>query len=196
MQRDGTLLLGGHHLRLLLQATDDTVNGIEEVLLPYHLRVVTRCYQRCLVTHVGDVGTGETRCLAGQQLDVHALVNLDRSEVHLEYLLAFGQVGQVYVYLSVKAACTEQRLVEHVHTVGGSEDDDAGVGAEAVHLRQKGIEGVLPLVVAAVARVLAACTAYGVDLVDEDDARSLLLRLGKGVPHTRRAHAHEHFYKV
>ena len=60
---------------------------------------------------------------------------------------------------------------------GRREDDNARIGLEAVHLRQKLVQRIFALVVARESGVLAAGAADGVDLVDEDDAGSLLLGL-------------------
>ena len=66
---------------------------------------------------------------------------------------------------------------------------------EAVHLRQQLVERLLALVVPGeVAR--PARLADRVELVDEDDARRLLLRLLKQVAHARRADADEHLDEV
>ena len=113
-----------------------------------------------------------------------------------EYSLALGQVGQVNVYLTVEAACAEQCLVEHIDTVGGGKDDDAGVGAEAVHLGKEGVECILALIIASHARVLAACAAYGVDFVDKDNGGRLLLCLGKGVADAGSSHSDKHLHEI
>jgi hypothetical protein len=42
----------------------------------------------------------------------------------------------------------------------------------------------------------AAMAAHGVNLVDEDDAGSILLALLKKVANTARAYANEHLYEV
>ena len=119
MEGDASLLVGSHHLGLLFQSTHDAVYGIEEVLLANSLLVVAGGDEGSLVAYVGDVGSRESRCLAGQEVDVYGLVHLDRFEMYLEDGLAFVQARQVYVYLTVETAGTEQGTVEHVHTVGG-----------------------------------------------------------------------------
>ena len=101
--------------------------------------------------------------------------------MYVEYLLALCEVGQVNVYLTVETSCTQKCLVEHVNTVGGCKDYDTGVCAEAVHLCQQSVEGVLALVVATESWVLAAGTAYCINLINEDDGWCLVLCLGEGV---------------
>src|SRR6516162_5535092 len=89
----------------------------------------------------------------------------------------------------------QQRRVEHVRTVGGGDDDDALVALEAIHLDEQLIEGLLALIVAA-AQAGAAMAANRVDLIDEDDAWSVLLRLLEHVAHARSTDADEHLDEV
>ena len=115
--------------------------------------------------------------------------------VHAQDLLAAAHVGQRHYDLAVEAARAQQRRIEHVGAVGGGDDDDAFVALEAVHLHQQLVERLLALVVAA-AEARAAVAADGVDLVDEDDARRVLLRLLEHVAHARGADADEHLHEV
>ena len=68
--------------------------------------------------------------------------------MHLENLLTLGKVGQIHIDLTVETSCTEQRLVEHISTVGSSKDDNTAVGAESVHLGKERVKRVLTLIVA------------------------------------------------
>ena len=117
------------------------------------------------------------------------------AHVHLQDLLAAGDVRVGHHDLAVEAAGAQQRGVEHVGTVGGGDEDDALVGLEAVHLDQQLVQRLLALVVAA-AEARAAMPADGVDLVDEDDAGRILLGLLEHVAHARGADADEHLDEV
>ena len=85
--------------------------------------------------------------------------------------------------------------IEHVGTVGRRHQNHAFVRFETVHFDQQLIEGLLALVVSA-AQARAAMASHGVDFVDEDDARGVLLALLEQVAHAAGAHAHEHFHEV
>ena len=98
-------------------------------------------------------------------------------------------------HLPVETAGTQERRVEHVRTVGGGDQDDAFVGLEAVHLDEQLVQRLLALVIAA-AEAGAAVAADRVDLVDEDDAGRVLLRLLEHVAHAARADADEHLDEV
>src|SRR5690606_9507311 len=84
---------------------------------------------------------------------------------------------------------------EDVGTVGGSDDDNSFVGAKPVHLHQKLVKGLLPLVVTA-AQAGAPLTAYRVYFIDEDDARGMLFGLFKEVPDPGSSDADEHLNKI
>jgi hypothetical protein len=104
-------------------------------------------------------------------------------------------VGLVHDHPAVEAAGPQQRRVQDVGPVGGGDDDNVGVGVEAVHLHQDLVQRLLALVVAA-AQARAALAAHGVDLVDEDDAGRVALGLLEQVAHAAGAHAHEHLHEL
>ena len=193
---DRPLLVVGKYLVAFFQTAYHAVDGGVEVLSAHVLLVVTCGDERGFVAHVGYVGAREARSLACQKLDVEVGGGLYLAQVHLEYLHAVGQVGQVDVYLSVETSGAHEGLVEDVGAVGGGEDYHAAVGAEAVHLRKQLVESVLALVVGAHAGVASAGAAHGVDFVDEHYARRLLLGLAEEVAHARGAHAYEHLHEV
>ena len=152
--------------------------------------------QRSLVADVGDVGARETRRLTRQERTVELRIEFQRTQVDVENLLALLHVGQPHFDLTVETPGAHQRLVEDVGAVRGREDDHARIGLETVHLRQQLVQRIFTLVVARESGVLAAGPADGVDLVDEDDARSLLLGLLEEVADTRGAHADEHLHEI
>ncbi len=115
--------------------------------------------------------------------------------VDAEDLLAAAHVGARHGDAAVEAAGAQDGRVEHVGTVGRRDDDDAFVRLEAVHLDEELVERLLALVVSA-AEACAAVTADGVDLVDEDDARRVLLPLLEEVAHAAGADADEHLDEV
>ena len=109
--------------------------------------------------------------------------------------MAAVEVGGVHLDLAVEAAGAQQRGVEHVGPVGGGDEDDAAADVEAVHLHQELVQGLLALVVTA-AHAGAAVAADGVDLVDEDDRRGVLLGLLEQVTDAGGADADEHLDEV
>ena len=109
---------------------------------------------------------------------------------------AFGQIGQIYVDLAIETAGTQQGFVENVHAVGRSQNNHAGIGAKAVHLCQELVQRILAFVIAAEGSVLAARTAYGINLINENNARSFFLCLAEEVADATCADADKHFDKI
>ncbi len=108
---------------------------------------------------------------------------------------AAAQVGPRHDDAAIEATGAQQRGIEHVGAVGGGDDDHAVVGLEAVHLDEQLVERLLALVVTT-AEAGAAVATDGVDLVDEDDARRVLLALLEQVADAARADADEHLDEV
>ena len=97
-------------------------------------------------------------------------------------------VGRRHEDLAVEAAGAQQRLVELLEHVRGRHHDDVVAGVEPVHLDEQLVEGLVAL-----ARdVGAARGADGVELVDEDDRRSVVARLLEQAPDAGGAEAGEH----
>ena len=196
VQGNGLFFFHRHDFGLFFQSSDNTVHGTQEVIFAHGLFPMPGCNQGGFVTYVGDVGTGETRCLAGQQVNVHRAVRFHRTEMDFEYGFPFIQVRQVHVYLTVKTSGTQQGFVQNVHPVGGSQDDDAAIGAETIHFGQQLVQCVFPFVVSSHGRILSTCPSHGVDFVDEDDARGFFFGLTEQVTYAAGSYANEHFHEV
>src|SRR2546428_84508 len=106
------------------------------------------------------------------------------------------EVGAVEDHLTIEAAGPEQRRVQDFGPVRGRQDHDAVLGVEAVELREELIQGLLALVAAAHERADPARLPQSIELVDEDDARGLLLGLGEEVADAGRSHTDEHLDEV
>ena len=92
---------------------------------------------------------------------------------------------------AVEAARAEERRVEDLGTIRRREHDHVRAGLEPVHLRQDLVQRLLALVVTAAdaADAASAGASDRVELVDEDDRGSALLRLLEQVAHARGADA-------
>src|SRR5581483_3297095 len=125
----------------------------------------------------------------------HIVGHRDLARVDGEDALASLHVGAVDDDAAIEAARPQERRIEDVGTIGRGDEDHAFVRLEAVHLDEQLVQRLLALVVAA-AEAGAAMTADGVDLVDEDDARRVLLALLEQIAHARGADADEHLDEV
>src|SRR4051812_38714827 len=192
--RDQALLLP-HDPGLLLRAGDHAHDPLLELGLRDLTLAVAGGEEGGLVDEVRQVGAGEAGRLARERVDVDLLRQRLAARVDLEDLRAALAVRAVDDDLAVEAAGTQERRVEDVRAVRGGDQDDVVLHLEAVHLNEQLVERLLALVVAA-AEARAAMAADRVDLVHEDDAGRVLLRLLEQVAHARGADADEHLDEV
>ncbi len=82
--------------------------------------------------------------------------------------------------------------IEHIRTVGRSDDDEVRIVVEAVHLDEQLVQRLLAFVVATAHAGTATLAADSIDLVDEDDGGGVLLGLIEQVAHTGGTETHEH----
>ncbi len=97
--------------------------------------------------------------------------------------------------LTVKSSRPQQGGIQNIRTIGGSQNNDAAVFCKSVHFNQQLVKRLFPFIVAA-AQAGSSFSAYGIDLIDKYDARSVFLRLLKEISHPGSAHSYEHLYKV
>ena len=131
---------------------------------------------------------GQAGGLAGEHREVDVGAERLGARVDLEDRLAAGDVGRRDEDLAVEAARAQQRRVELLEQVRRGDHDQVAGRVEAVHLDQQLVERLLALGV----DVGAALRADGVELVDEDDRRAALARLGEQAPDPRGAQPGEH----
>ena len=115
--------------------------------------------------------------------------------MHGQYGLPSPDVRSRDHHLAVEPAGTEQGGVENVGAVGGRHDYYAFVSLESVHFHQQLVERLLPFVVTS-SESRSPVPSHGVELVDENYARGVFLRLYEQVPYPGRPDAHEHLHEI
>ena len=134
-------------------------------------------------------------CSASKDIEVDVVADGNFLDVDAKHFLAAANVGQAHDYAAIETAGAQKRGIEHVGTVGGSDENDAVVRFEAVHLDEQLVQRLLAFVVSA-AETCAAMTAHRIDFVDEDDAGRVLLALFEEVADAACADADEHLHEV
>src|SRR5207302_6606037 len=104
-------------------------------------------------------------------------------------------VGKIDRDLAIETAGTQQSGIENIGPVSSSDDNDAFLGIESVHLDEQGIEGLFALVVAA-SYAMAAMAADCVNFIDENNARRGFLSLLKHVADPAGADADKHLDEI
>ncbi len=191
----GAQLLGLVHDERVLVADDGARQAHVEVLGRGGAAPILGGVEGGLVDEVHHEGAAAARRALGHLLQVDVRRQRDVAGMDHRLGLAADHVRWVHLHLAVEASRAQQRRVQGVRAVGGADQQDAGLGGEAVHLHEQLVERLLPLVIAAGAAV-AASLADGVDLVDEDDGAPGRLGLGEEIADAGGAHAHEHLDEV
>jgi len=185
------LVLEALRRRLLhadLQAVDREVDLVEGD----DLLLAARGDDGRLVHEVLEGRAGEADGPGGDRIQIDVRGERLVAAVDLEDLNPSSLVRQVDGDAAVEAARSQQGVVEDVGAVRRGDDDHARVAREAVHLRQDLVESLLALIIRREATARRALPPDGVDLVDEDDARRVLLRVSEQASDARRADADEH----
>ena len=157
---------------------------------------VGSCSQQCgFIGQVRKVGTGEAGCALCDIGEVHIGSKGLVLGVHLEDLFSALDVRIADHDLTVESAGTEQCRVEDVTAVGCRNDDDAFIAHKTVHFYKELVQGLLTFIMTA-AQTCTSVSAHCVDLVNEDDGRSVFLCSFKEVTDTGRTHTDEHFHEI
>ena len=131
------LILIRHDVALLLRAG----NHLDGRLLDVHhgdgLAAASGSQQGRLVDQVFQVSAGEADGGLGDDPQVDVRAQRFILGVDLQDFLPALDIRVADHDLAVKASRTQQRGVEDVAAVGCGDDDDAGVGAKAVHFHQQ-----------------------------------------------------------
>src|SRR6185503_17053893 len=115
--------------------------------------------------------------------------------MHAKNLFTAADVRTIDDYATIETARSQKRWIQNVWTVRGGDQDHAVVRFEAIHLHQQLIQRLLALIGSA-AKTCAAVASNRVNLIDKDDARSILLALLEQIASSAGAHADKHLHKV
>ena len=188
-------LLFGDHAALLLLADAYLDKGAVDVVLRDIFSSLFGCEDGCLIQEILQICAGEPGRGLCHAPEVHVVSHRLVPGVDFQDVLPAFHVRPSHRQLPVKTARTKDRRIQDVGTVGGCQDDDAFVDAEAVHLHQHLVQRLLALVVSA-AEAGTSPARDSVDLVNENDTGRQALRLFKKIAHSGRADTDEHFHEV
>src|SRR6185503_12068733 len=191
---DALFLVRNHHA-LALGAHQHLVFRQLEVAHSDELLVVTRGIESSFINKVCEIRTGESRCTSRNHGDVNVFTQRNLARVNFQDAFASTDVRSRNHNASVETPWPEQRRIENVRTVRRSNQDHTVVRLKAIHLDQQLVQRLFAFVVSTT-EACATMTAHRIDLVDEDDARRILLALLKQVAYTRCTDADEHLNEV
>ena len=188
------LLPLGDHSALALIAGDNDLYALFKIRLLHNVTPHAHRTQRRLVHDVRKLRAGSAARRPGNRVEIDVICHVDILCVYAQDRLAATEIRQFHRDAPVKPAGAQQGGVKGIRTVRRRKDDDTLLAVKTVHLREKLVQRLLALVVAAEAAAIALF-ADGIDLIDEHDAGSFLVRLLEQVAHLGGAHTHEHLHK-
>src|SRR5512136_1649382 len=93
--------------------------------------------------------------------------------------------------MAIESTGAQQCRIQNLWPVGGGHENHAHFRVKAVHLDEKLVQGLFPLVMASEVAETPGLSK-SVQLVDENDARCFLFCLHKKIPHSRSAKPYKH----
>mmetsp|Transcript_11735 Transcript_11735/g.25389 ORF Transcript_11735/g.25389 Transcript_11735/m.25389 type:complete len:356 (+) Transcript_11735:1192-2259(+) len=114
--------------------------------------------------------------------------------MHFENLATTLEIRKIDHNAAVKTTRTKQCLVKNVCAIRGGNHNNAIILLKPVHLHEHLIQSLLSLVVST-RKPSTALAPNSVDLVDEDNARRVLLCVCKQITHARSTHTYKHLHK-
>ena len=115
--------------------------------------------------------------------------------MYLQDLHASLKIRTIHDDTPVKASRTKQRLIQNFRAVGSAKDQNSLRGIKAIHLRQQLIQRLLPLLIAPAVLGITASSDC-IDLIDKNNAGSVLGGLFKQVTYTAGTHADIQLYEI
>ena len=157
--------------------------------------IATSGKQSCFIQQVGKVGPDKSRGLLGNDFQIDILGQRLVLRMHLENCFAPFNVRTANQNLAVKTSGTKQSRIQNIRTVRGSHDDNAFVAFKTVHFDQQLIQSLFTFIMSA-AHAVSAPTTNGIDFIDENDWRGVLLGIFKKITDTAGTDTDKHFNEV
>ncbi len=175
-------------MRRFVETGEHALHGALEVGHVHVLLVAPAGEDGGLVGDVRELGARQPRGAAGEHAQVDVRREGLRARVDAQDRLAPRHVGRRDVDLTIEAAGPQERRIEVLQAVGGAHHDHVLAAAEPVELDEELIQRLVVLAVEAAATL----RPDGVELVDEDDRRSVLAGLLEQLADARGAETREH----
>ena len=131
------LILFRDHPAVLLRADPHFNKRLVDIVLHQELSPRLGRIDRGLIHEVLQIRSGKAGCRLGDPVQIHILSQGLLLRVHAQNLLAALYVRLPHRHLAVKTARAQNRGIEDIDAVRRGHDNDALIGAEAVHFHQK-----------------------------------------------------------
>mmetsp|Transcript_2572 Transcript_2572/g.4000 ORF Transcript_2572/g.4000 Transcript_2572/m.4000 type:complete len:321 (-) Transcript_2572:551-1513(-) len=179
---------------LLLESNLDAIHGRVN-FFPSHSRLILPgSGDGCFIHQVFQLCTTETRSSSGNCFKINVGLNRLATSVHAQDSGTALEIGKIDCDLTIEASRTEKCVIKNIKPVRGSNGDNTRIAIETIHLDQNLIQCLLTFIVTS-SESCSALTSNGIDLINEDDARRVLLGLVEHITHTRSSNTNKHLYK-
>jgi hypothetical protein len=121
------------------------------------------------------------RRLSGSSKAIRKGLEQKKKHPDLKNLDTAGDIWPVNCDLPIKPPRPKKSGVKDIGPVGSSKHNDTAVAGKAIHLGEKLVDGLLPLIVSTT-KAGTTLSADGINLINEDDARGLGLGLLEEIP--------------
>src|SRR6266702_907702 len=177
-----------------LGTDENLVQSLIKAVLGHGNQIATCCQQSRFVDEIGDVGANHPRGGTGDGNQVHIFCQRNIVRVNLENGQAPIPVGTLDCHTPVEAAGAQERFVQPVRSIRGSNHHHGLARLKAVHLHQQLVQGLVALVAAIDAD--PTLTTYSINFIEEDDAGRGFLVLIEEITHAAGANTDQHLDKL
>ena len=188
-------LLLAHNAVLLFFTNQNHLNCLKEILLCNCLSLIFYRKYSGLIDHICQIRTHGSAGGKSDLVQIHRLIHVDILGMNLENIHTPLQIRAVHNNPAVKTSGPQKSRVQYLRTVGCAKHQAGRMAVKTIHLGQKLIQGLLPLVITAAVTGITAL-ADGVNLIDKYNTGRMFLSLGKQIPNTGSSHTYEHFHKI
>ncbi len=194
MGRNDPFFLLAQDTILLLLTGDYNLNGFQKVRLIYQLTATFYGIDRCLINDICKI---RTYCTGGSQsnlFQIYALIHTYILGMYLQSIYTSLQIRLVYDNSSVETTRTKKCLIQNLRSVSRRKDQDSLRRIKTIHLGKELVQGLLTLIISAIAAVSALTDC--IDLIDKDDTRCIFLCLTEEVSYSGCTNTDEHLYEI
>ena len=155
---------------------------------------VANCHKGSFVDNIGQIRTNRTACCQSNFPEINCFVHADILCMNFQNIDTSSQIRTLYNNPAVKTSRTKKCLIQNLRTVRRCKNNDALRRIKTIHLSQQLVQCLLTLVIATESWITAL--ADGIQFIDKDNTRRILLCLLKKVSYSGSTDTHEHLYEI
>ena len=172
MISDDFLFLFGKDSALLLVSRDYHLNTLFQIFLSRAASAVPYSSQRRFIDYIGKLRAGGAYCRFRDFVKIHIIRNPDLFCVNFQDFFSSLKIRKLHRNPPVKSSRSQKSRVQRIRPIGRRQNHNAFGTVESIHLRQKLVQCLLPLIVSA-GKLAVPLLADGVNFINKYNTRSL-----------------------